>query len=449
VQAFLPPSVSLTRMKPIFLLSLLSVAGVVLSQSTPPPALDSSWKKQQLTDNFWAEGVAVADVDKDGHMDVLYGPYWFAGPDFTKRHTIYPDTQRTMAKLEDGSEKEIEGFSGAKSVTNGYSDNFLDASYDFNGDGWTDYLVMGFPGKETVWYENPQGKDAQWVKHVALDVTDNESPTFVDVNGDGRPDLLCMSGGYLGYATFDPKNPGEKWLWHAVSPKLAFQRFTHGIGCGDVNGDGRMDLLEVGGWWEQPATASEAPWTKHEAKFGTKGGAQMYVYDVNGDGKNDVITSLAAHEYGLAWYEQGSAEPTVNPSGRSQNFNEADKSVRAPVWTRHLITGTPEEAGETGLVFSQLHAIELVDMNGDGVKDIVTGKRFWAHGNHGDPEPMAPAVLWWFELKREGEKASWKAHLIDNDSGIGTQFVVADMNGDKKPDVVVGNKRGCFVHVQK
>ena len=127
----------------------------------------------------------------------------------------------------------------------------------------------------------------------------------MDVNGDERPDLLCMSGGHLGYATFDPKNPGEKWTWHAVSPKLAFQRFTHGIGCGDVNGDGRMDLLEVSGWWEQPATPSDAPWTKHEAKFGTKGGAQMYVYDVNGDGKNDVITSLAAHEYGLAWYEQG------------------------------------------------------------------------------------------------------------------------------------------------
>ena len=349
------------------------------------------------------------------------------GPDFKKRHVIYPDTQRTMAKLEDGSEKEIEGFHGAKSVTNGYSDNFISAAHDFNGDGWTDYLVMGFPGKETVWYENPQGKDAPWVKHVALDVTDNESPMFTDVNGDGRPDLLCMSGGHLGYATFDPKKPGEKWTWHPISPKLAFQRFTHGIGCGDVNGDGKMDILEVNGWWEQPKSLDGDPvWVKHEAKFGIKGGAQMYVYDVNGDGKNDVITSLAAHEYGLAWFEQ---------------TNDG--------WKRHLITGTPGEAGETGIVFSQPHAIELADMNGDGLPDIVTGKRFWAHGNHGDPEPGAPKVVWWFELKRDGGGAKFIPHLIDGDSGVGTQFFVGDLNGDGKPDVVVGNKRGAFVHLRK
>jgi hypothetical protein len=296
-----------------------------------------------------------------------------------------------------------------------------------NGDGWPDYVVVSFPGKETFWYENPQGKDELWKQHVVWDVTDNESPLLVDVDGDKRPDLLCMSGGHLGFAVQKADAPLEKWDWRMVSPRLAFQRFTHGIGAGDVNGDGRADLLEASGWWEQPANKDETPWKKHEVQFATvKGGAQMYVHDVNGDGKNDVITSLAAHEYGLAWFEQ-----------TEEGFK------------RHLITGTPEEAGETGLVFSQLHAIELADMNGDGLLDIVTGKRFWAHGIKGDPEPNAPAVLWWFELKRDSGKVSWTPHLIDNDSGIGTQFVVTDINGDGKPDVVVGSKKGCFVHVQK
>ncbi len=438
-------------MKVSVALFLLALATSAFAQSTAPPATDGKWAKQQLIDNFWAEGATAADVNKDGKIDVIYGPYWFEGPAFTKRHIIYPDTQRTMAKLEDGNEIEIEGFHGAKSVTNGYSDNFIAAAHDLNGDGWIDYLVMGFPGKETVWYENPQGRDEPWKKHVAFDVTDNESPMFADINGDGQPDLLCMSGGHLGYATFDPKQADAKWTWHPVSPKLAFQRFTHGIGCGDVNGDGRVDILEATGWWEQPKSLEGDPvWTKHEAKFGG-GGAQMYVYDVNGDGKPDVITSLAAHGYGLAWFENLGAPAPLPASDPASSANEtlAAKGGSAPGWTQHLITGTPTEAGETGIVFSQPHAIELKDMNGDGVPDIITGKRFWAHGNHGDPEPGAPKVLWWFELKREGGSAKFIPHLIDGDSGVGTQFFVGDLNGDGKPDVVVGNKRGAFVHLQK
>lgn len=405
---------------------LLALAVSAFAQSTPPPAPDGRWSKRQLTDDFWAEGATAADVNKDGQMDVIYGPYWFAGPDFKKRHLIYPDTQRSKIKLEDGTEKEIEGFHGAKSATNGYSDNFISAAHDINADGWTDCIVMGFPGKETLWYENPQGRDTPWKKHVAHDVTDNESPMLTDINGDGQPDLLCMSGGHLGYATFDPKKPEDKWAWHPVTPKLAFQRFTHGIGCGDVNGDERTDILEATGWWEQPKSPDGGGvWVKHAARFGTKGGAQMHVYDVNGDKKNDVITSLDAHGYGLAWFEQ---------------TNDG--------WKQHLITGTPVEAGETSLIFSQPHAIEMKDMNGDGTPDIITGKRFWAHGNKGDPEPNAPAVLWWFELKREGGFTKFIPHLIDNDSGVGTQVHVGDLNGDGKPDVVAGNKRGTFVHLQ-
>lgn len=412
------------------LLSLLPFAMAttsVLAQSTPPPAGDGSWTKQQLTDNFWSEGSAVADVNKDGKMDVFYGPYWFEGPDYTKRHVVYPDTDRTIVKKADGTTTEIEGFKGAKTEENGYSSNFISATHDLNGDGWMDYIVMGFPGKETLWYENPQGKDQPWVSHVAFDVTDNESPMFVDINGDKQPDLLCMSNKYLGYATYDAKKPTEKWTWHPVTPTLLFHKYTHGIGYGDVNGDGRTDLLELNGWWEQPKSLEGNPvWTFHEQKFGVKGGAQMYVYDVNADGKNDVITSLSAHEYGLAWFEQ-----------------------TADGWKQHLITGTPTEAGETGVVFSQLHAIELADMNADGLLDIVTGKRFWAHGKKGDPEPDAPKVLWWFELKREGGSAKYIPHLIDGDSGIGTQFTVTDINGDKKPDVITGNKSGAYVHIQK
>jgi hypothetical protein len=84
-------------------------------------------------------------------------------------------------------------------------------------------------------------------------------------------------------------------------------------------------------------------------------------------------------------------------------------------------------------------------MDGDGLKDIVTGKRFWAHGATGDAEPGAPAVIYWFKLARNGGEVDFIPYLIDNDSGVGTQVVAGDINGDKLPDVVVGNKKGTFV----
>ena len=87
-------------------------------------------------------------------------------------------------------------------------------------------------------------------------------------------------------------------------------------------------------------------------------------------------------------------------------------------------------------------------MDGDGLKDIVTGKRFWAHGPTGDPEPNAAPVLYWFKLVRGADKSvDWLPFQIDNDSGIGTQVVAADANGDGLPDIVVGNKKGTFVHL--
>ena len=412
--------------------AVLLIASIAFVHAeTAPPIPGGEFSRQQLSLHFWAEGAALGDFNKDGKTDVAYGPYWWAGPDFAKRHTYTDDSKTSTIKMDDGTATTIPGFKGALSHENEYSKNFLEFSHDFNGDGWADILVLGFPGEQSWWYENPRGKEGVWTQHVAMDVTDNESPAFADITGDGKPEIVCNSGGYFGYAEFDPKTPNEKFKWHSISPKGPWQRFTHGLGLGDVNGDGRMDLLEKDGWWEQPASLAGDPvWTKHDALFGG-GGSQMYVHDVNGDGKNDVITSLAAHGYGLAWFEQTNDGGVVG-------------------WTKHLFVGDKPEQNPQGVVFSQPHAIAMIDMNGDGLMDIVTGKRFWAHGpGPGDPDPNGTPVLYWFELKREGGNANYIAHLIDDASGVGTQVTAADINGDGKPDVLVGNKRGAFVFLRK
>jgi len=387
-----------------------------------------TFKKAQLTDKFWAEGANFGDFNHDGQIDLVYGPFWYEAPDYKKVHEYWPANATFKHKKNDGTEETVAGFEGGLGINNAYSENFLTFTYDFNGDGWDDILVYGFPGKEAFWYENPKGREGHWQRHVAIAVADNESPGLADINDDGKPEILCCSGGYIGYAEADWKHPDAPWKFHAVSPKGDYQRFTHGIGSGDVNGDKRIDILEKDGWWEQPESLANDPvWKKHAFNF-AKSAAQMYVYDVNGDELNDVITSIDAHGYGLAWYEQ------VKQNGES-TFQE------------HLILNKGPTPNDYGISFTQLHSLDLVDMDGDGLKDIVTGKRFWAHGHKGsDPESDNPAVLYWFKLTRPAKgQAEFVPYLVDDNSGIGTQVVTGNISNKEFPDIVVGNKKGLFL----
>ena len=392
-----------------------AAAPVTTPAPKPVPAAKASilpkrdaFQKLRLSDQFYTEGAYFGDFNRDGKMDIVAGPFWFEGPDFQKRHEYRP----------------VKAFD-----PKGYSDNFLTFTSDFNGDGWTDVLCVPFPGAEGYWHENPQGKDGPWPRHLAYANIGNESPVWGDVTGDGRPELIFCNDGYLGYAGPNSAKPEEPWVFHAISTKdKRYQRFTHGVGIGDINGDRRVDILEAAGWWEQPAEVKpDQPWIFHPFRFATDG-AQMLVNDVDGDGLADVITAWHCHLYGLVWWQQ-----VKGANGQ-------------PDWKQHVILSPTPDVSTTDFRVSQMHALELVDMNGDGLKDILTGKRFWAHGPTGDKEPDAPAVVFWLELRRDGNGgASFIPHLIDDDSGVGTQVTATDLDGDGRPDVIVGNKKGIFV----
>lgn len=393
------------------ILSLTLLLGsVAAAADSSTPTADIHWKKITLSRDFMCEGANFGDFNHDGVQDVVSGPYWYEGPDFTKRHEYMP-VQKFKA---DGE----------------YSRNFFAFTHSFKNDGFDDIIIIGFPGEDTSWYENPRAKggaDQHWVRHKIFDVTDNESPTFADLRKNGKPVLVCMSGGKIGYAEPDWNAPEKPWKWHPCTADRKYQRFTHGLGFGDVNGDGRNDLLVAEGWFEQPASLEGDPeWKFHPAHL-NDGGSQMFVYDVNGDGRADVITSLHAHAYGLVWQEQ-----------------KADGSFEEHV----ILPDRPaKKPGE--LQFSELHAVDFVDINGDGLPDIVTGKRWYAHHSHGDVEPNAPAVLYWFELSRKDGQVKFIPHKIDDDSGVGTQVVAKDINHNHHPAIVIGNKKGTFVFLQE
>lgn len=381
---------------------LLLIAPLVRAEE----GADIKWKKIVLSDKFYCEGANFGDFNHDGKMDVVAGPFWYDGPDYSpeKRHEFMP----------------VKDYD-----PHNYSENFFAFVADLNGDGWDDIIIVGFPGKEAYWYENPKGKEGHWTQHKIIDHVDDESPGFGDLLKNGKPALICMTGGKAGYATPDAQDPTAPWIFHAISPDKKYQRFTHGLGWGDVNGDRRNDIMVHDGWYEQPANLEGDPeWKFHKADFG-KGGSQMFAYDINGDGRPDVLTALEAHGYGIAWFEQ-----------------KSDGTFK-----KHLIVGSKESDNPQGVKFSEPHAMDLIDVNGDGLPDFITGKRWWAHGPNGDVEANAPAVLYWFELQRENGNAKFIAHLIDSDSGVGTQVIAKRGNGDKYPSIVVGNKKGTFVFV--
>ena len=364
-----------------------------------------SFERQTLSDEYFCEGAGFGDVSSDGRPDVVAGPYWYAGPDFKTKHEIYPPKPQNR---------------------NRYADNFFSFVFDFNGDGWGDVLRVGFPGTPALVFENPKGAEGHWKRHQVFDWVSNESPTLTDLVGDVRPELVCTKRGQFGYVTVDWENPFGEWTFHAVSGAIASQKFGHGLGVGDVNGDGRRDIIHKDGWFEQPTSDKEL-WKGRKFTFTGRGGAQMFAYDVDGDGDNDIITSLAAHEFGLAWFEQ-----VKEVDGVGITFK------------KHLIMGSTRRENKYGVVFSELHATGLHDIDGDGLKDVVTGKTYWSHHRQ-SPQWDAGAVVYWFRLTRGKDGVDFVPQHVDNDSGIGRQVSIGDVTGNGLPDIVSAGMKGTHV----
>jgi hypothetical protein len=382
-----------------------------LNRKTEPAVkVSERFRLQSLSDFFYSWGAGTGDINHDNIPDVVAGPFYFTGPDYTERHEF--TTARTYSP-------------GAN-----FPEGMTYFIHDYTGDGWADIVCVD--SRPIFLYVNPKGESRRWDRYNVVPTANSELEVFHDIDGDGKPEVLFMgAGATVAYAKPDAAKPTEPWKVVTVSePGLGA---AHGMGVGDVNGDGRPDIVNNRGWWEgPPAGAAAGLWKFHAAQFGN-GGAEMGVYDVNGDGLADVVTAIMAHGWGLAWFEQKRSEQGE------------------PTFVRHDIMGdfstVAKNAG--GVTFSEPHGMAFGDIDGDGIPDMVVGKRLYSHlDSHLDPDPQGPAVLYWYRTVRDAKAeggAKFVPDLIHNRSGVGSQFVVTDLNGDGAPEVVTSGPKGTFV----
>jgi hypothetical protein len=385
-----------------------------------PEKLSPNYRMTQLTPFYYSFASAAADFDRDGNMDVVSGPFIFMGPDFTRKREFY---------LALATRPGVD-----------FSSNWLEFAGDFTNDGWPDVLLAST--SNTILYVNPKGESRRWDSYRSVippAATVAEVSVMKDIDGDGKPDFVYMSGGAIRWAKPDPEKPTGPWLSTQVGDQGTY--IAHGVGAGDINGDGKVDILNAYGWWENPGKADTPMWKYHAQGFGRQngrgsaGGAEMCVYDANGDGMNDIVTVLQAHGFGIAWYEQ------KKEAGGNISF------------VQHMIADDFASKNAGGVTFSEPHGSTCADMDGDRIPDFVVGKRFYSHQESTtDPDPYGAPVLYSYRTVRNKTApggAEFVPELIHNASGAGSQIVALDLNKDGINDIVTSGELGAFVFLGK
>ncbi len=329
-------------------------------------------------------------MNGDGRPDLLSGAYWYENPGPNggewKRHQY-----RTVG------------------IMGEFVSDCGEWTFDVNHDGALDVVTTGWMLNGLWWYENPKTPGVMWKQHFITDSYDTEGGATGDINGDGKPDLVLAHYNHSGILWADFSGPEPKV--HHVGGK---EQDGHGIGIADVDGDGKADILTPNGWFKN-IDANNDKWEWHADWKMDDAGFPIIGYDVNNDGKTDIIYGQG-HSYGLYWLEQ-----------------KGDGANRT--WVKHAIDES----------YSQIHALKLVDIDGDGVPELLAGKRYRGHNGH-DPGSYDPLVVYYYKIDRSTATFTRVPISVNGTAAAGTQFVVEDLDGDGDLDIATAGKTGVHFY---
>ena len=363
----------------------------LLGCSSTVAAKEPVFRRHDLNPESTYSACAAMDVNRDGVMDVVSGGFWYEGPSF-KRHFL----------------REVE-------MIRGRYDDYSNLPLDVNGDGWLDLVSANYRSESIYWVEHPgAGLETPWNVHVIAKPGPMETGRLVDIDADGQLDLLPNPVKFAAWwevvrlADADSK---PEWIRHDLPEEAA----AHSIGFGDINGDGRGDIVATRGWLEAPEDRRKGTWRWHgDYRIERDAGIPILVLDVDGDGDNDILWGRG-HNIGLYWLE-----------------HHSDRPVDAR-WTRHAIDTS----------WSQPHSLLLADVDGDGRAELVVGKRYMGH-NGNDPGEYDPLAIYWY--KYDAKSRTWHRHAISlgGPAGVGLDPKADDLDGDGDVDLVVAGRSGLF-----
>ena len=329
------------------------------------------------------EAAGIVDVNRDGKLDIFCGGFWYEAPDW-KRHFVREVPEQ-----------------------GGYHYEFANLPYDVDGDGWTDIINAAWHNQTLFWLKHP-GPSGGPFQTIDIDTPGNmETALLIDINGDGRMDILpAVNNAPCWYeATLSGKE--THWTKHEVPPQLK----GHGMGAGDIDGDGLCDIVAPRGWLQQQPSG---PWTWHaEFSLGATS-VPILVFDVDSDGDTDILWGMG-HDYGLYWLEQ------IEKQGER-------------AWQRHTIDDA----------WSQPHFCLLADLDNDGRQDLITGKRYHAH-NGNDPGGEDLLCIYWYRF--DPASKGWDKHLVHEGGtvGFGINTAARDVDQDGDIDIVAPGKSGLYL----